>query len=232
MAVRAVVFDLFITLTDWEAERRRRVLEGELAAAMRVDPVALSALMRATFDERARGRFGDVRSTFVALAARLGCTLAGDHLDQVLALRFQHQRSVVVPRAGVMDVLARVRGDGYRTAILTDCTGELVDLWPSLPFAAVVDAVTFSCAMGVRKPDPACYRDVTAKLGVRPEDCVYVGDGGSSELTGAAATGMTAILLETQMEPEYRYDAEVGWTGLTIADLADLPGLLERFAAG
>ena len=225
-AARAVVFDLFITLTDWDAERHRRRLEGELAAAMGVDPVAFAALMRGTFTERAVGAFGDARSSVATLAARLGRELTAGQLDGVMALRYEHQRRMLTPRPGVLDVMRAVRARGLATGILTDCSSEVVDLWPSLPYAGVVDAVTFSCEVGVRKPDPAGYHDIAAKLGVAPPECVYVGDGGSGELTGAAAVGMAPVLLETPFGPDMRYDAESDWQGRSIPDLHDLVALL------
>lgn len=40
------------------------------------------------------------------------------------------------------------------------------------------------------KPDPAIYLLACRRLGVAPEDCVFVGDGGDRELEGAAAVGM------------------------------------------
>ena len=39
------------------------------------------------------------------------------------------------------------------------------------------------------------YLTACERLRVEPEECLYVGDGGSRELTGAAAVGMTAVRL-------------------------------------
>lgn len=224
----AVVFDLFVTLTDFDAERRRPALEAELATAAGVDPVAFSTLMRATFTDRVTGAMGDTRSTLATLFEQLGSQIAGARLDELVALRFEHQRHVLAPRAGAIETIGAVRVAGYATGILTDCTADTADLWPALPYAAVVDAVSFSCQVGRRKPDPAGYRDIAGKLGVAPAACLYVGDGASSELTGATEAGMTAVLLETPLDASFRYDAEAAWSGLSIAALEDLPGLLAR----
>jgi putative hydrolase of the HAD superfamily len=35
----------------------------------------------------------------------------------------------------------------------------------------------------------------TDELGIAPEDCLYVGDGDSNELTGAAGVGMHPVLI-------------------------------------
>lgn len=217
--IRAVVFDLFITLTDWEAERRRPQLMDDLAAALGVDRLKFSSLMRATFTNRVAGGMGDARATFSALAARLGCDPSPAQLDQVMAMRHEQTRQTLTPRAGALDAIRESRADGYGIGVLTDCTAETPTLWPSLPYASVVDAVTFSCEVGQRKPHPAGYRDIAAKLGVAAEECLYVGDGSSSELTGATSAGMTAVLLETPFGTDFRYDAEHRWTGRSVSEL-------------
>ena len=217
--IRAVVFDLFITLTDWEAERRRPRLMDDMAAALGVDPLKFSSLMRATFTERVAGRMGDSRATFAALATQLGCDPSPAELDEVVAMRHEQTRQTLAPRAGALDVIKEIRSDGYAIGVLTDCTAETPGMWPSLPYSAVVDAVTFSCEVGQRKPHPAGYRDISHKLGVAAEECLYVGDGSSSELSGATLAGMTAVLLETPFGTDFRYDAESRWTGRSVSDL-------------
>ncbi len=227
---RAVVFDLFITLTDWGAERRRPDDVNELASALGLDPAAFTVLMRATFGDRVEGRMGDPRATLAALAAQLGRPATDEQLESAAALRTEHTRRITAPRAGVIDGILRLRGLGYRIGVLSDCTSETVELWPALPYAGVVDAVTFSCVEGRRKPHPDLYAEVARRLGVATDECVYVGDGSSAELTGAAAAGMTPVLLETPFGLDFRYDAEP-WTGRAIRDIDELAGLLRELTA-
>lgn len=223
----AVVFDLFITLTDFDAERQRPSLTAELASALGVDPSDFGALMRSTFTERASGALGDVRAMLDALTTRLGASPSADQFERAVALRMRHEEIVLTPRPGVLDVLRDLRDTGYLIGVLTDCTPELPDLWPSLPYANVVDAVTFSCSVGTRKPDPVLYHHIAAQLGVDPSECLYVGDGGSQELTGATAVGMRAVLLGTPFGDDYRYDAEQAWDGAALDSLEELPGFVQ-----
>ena len=56
-----------------------------------------------------------------------------------------------------------------------------------------------------------------------PQDCLYVGDGGSHELSGASQVGMRSILIcvdKTYISDPYRQEA-VGWRGLTITTLKE-----------
>jgi putative hydrolase of the HAD superfamily len=87
----------------------------------------------------------------------------------------------------------------------------------------VIDAAVFSCVERTRKPDPRLFRKVAADLGIEPARCLYVGDGGGNELTGASGVGMRAVLLAG---PDWRQHSdhrrETGWTGPQISSLTEL----------
>jgi phosphoglycolate phosphatase-like HAD superfamily hydrolase len=77
-------------------------------------------------------------------------------------------------------------------ATLTPSTPEAV--WQEHG-AGLVDARVLSCEAGRRKPDPVLFTTIARQLGVAPADCLYVGDGGGGELSGASACGMHAVML-------------------------------------
>jgi putative hydrolase of the HAD superfamily len=222
----AVIFDLFITLTDFEAERRRPDMMLEIGETLGLDGPAFVSIMRETFTERATGLLGDLPSTLRQLSRRLGSDPSASRLDAAVRLRLRHEMAVLRPREGVLETLAGLKADGLLLGIVTDCSTELPPLWPQLPYAELVDGAVFSCQMGHRKPHRSLYEEAVRLLAVRPEQCLYVGDGGSKELTGAQAVGMTAVLLETPFSDLYRYDAERDWNGGSIRDLNEIPMLL------
>jgi putative hydrolase of the HAD superfamily len=58
---------------------------------------------------------------------------------------------------------------------------------------------------------------------VTARDCVYVGDGGGHELSGARAAGMRAVLLAADdWLANETYDREEGWDGPRIGSLSAL----------
>ena len=50
-----------------------------------------------------------------------------------------------------------------------------------------------SYEQGIGKPDPAIYLRTAEELEVSPEECLYVGDGGSNELFTAKEVGMKPV---------------------------------------
>src|SRR5258708_741174 len=100
---------------------------------------------------------------------------------------------------------------------------ELPAAWPGLPVAELFDAAAFSCEIGARKPDPIVFKTIAGRLGVVPEDCLYVGDGGGHELTGSSAVGMTAVMLRA---PDWHLNdahaREDDWPGESVASFTEL----------
>ncbi len=71
--------------------------------------------------------------------------------------------------------------------------------WRDSPLAGLFDAEIFSCAVGCVKPEPAIFEQCLLKLGLTGAECLYVGDGGSDELVGARAAGMSPVFLSGVM---------------------------------
>ena len=107
--------------------------------------------------------------------------------------------------------------------MVTDCSSEVPAIWPSTCFAPLFDIAIFSCRVGLKKPDPRIYNLAVEGLGIESEDCLYVGDGSSQELTGAASVGMSPVLirdLDENSTEVHRVDAEgEKWEGQVITSL-------------
>lgn len=219
----AVVFDFYGTLTPVSPSEAWASNAAKLAALMGVSPAALVQVLDDSFPERISGALGGVRQTMAAVAERLGVRLSREQLDEAAQTRRAVQESMFELRPEALGVIGRLRSAGFRIGLVSDCTTELPDAWSRLPLAAVVDAPVFSCVEGTRKPDPRLFRKVAADLGTEPGRCVYIGDGGGRELTGASGIGMRAVLLAGPDWHAHRdHNRESDWAGLRIGSLTEL----------
>jgi len=57
-----------------------------------------------------------------------------------------------------------------------------------------LDAAVFSSEIGMRKPHPAIFEAVLSRLGVAPEETLFVGDRRYEDVRGAKELGMTTVL--------------------------------------
>jgi putative hydrolase of the HAD superfamily len=176
-----------------------------------------------TFPERISGALGGLRQTMQAVAERLGIELSDEQLDKASRTRRDIQESMFALRPEALGVIRRLRGDGLRIGLVSDCTSELPDAWQRLPLAELVDAAVFSCVERTRKPDARMFRAVAERLPADPARCLYIGDGGGRELTGASAVGMRAVLLAGRDWYQH-HDArrETDWTGPRVGSLTEL----------
>jgi putative hydrolase of the HAD superfamily len=226
VSLRAVVFDYFGTLTPTLARVASAVDQPEIATILGVDRDALRAWWASSYPDRSTGRTGDGLATMRLLTRTLGGNDADEAVQAAQRLRLATYATMAQPRANAAEVLTTLRGKGLRIGLLSDCSAELPELWPDLPLAGLVDEPVFSALVGERKPHPKMYATVCTRLGVEPGECLYVGDGGSNELTGATKFGMRAVLIaDAGWATGHRFDSD-DWHGETVADLAEVPGLL------
>lgn len=79
------------------------------------------------------------------------------------------------------------------TGLISNSFSDERDLIVASPFYPLFDVTMISYETGLYKPDPAVFKAMIEKLGVKPEQCLYIGDGGSRELYGARDAGMNAV---------------------------------------
>lgn len=79
--------------------------------------------------------------------------------------------------------------------------GVISDTWPSITqmldyggLTEYFDTFTFSCAVGVCKPDKRMYEDALGKLGLPSHETVFIDDF-EFNLDGAAACGINPVLI-------------------------------------
>src|SRR5205807_4802790 len=79
------------------------------------------------------------------------------------------------------------------TALLTNNVREAVDWRGDLP-SGIFDHIIDSSAVGLRKPDPAIYRELLRRLGRPAEEAAFIDDF-EENLPPAADLGITTIVL-------------------------------------
>ena len=110
------------------------------------------------------------------------------------------------PRPQMIDALRRLRADGYTVAALTNNwiseeerepkeAEEAEEAVVRAEVRALFHEYIESSVVGLRKPDPAIYGLACSRIGVKPEEAVFLDDIGSN-LKTARALGMTTIKVD------------------------------------
>ncbi|MGN9807805.1 HAD family hydrolase [Micromonospora sp. BQ11] len=222
---QAVLFDFFGTLTR---SVQRGAAHSGTADLLGCPHDALVDVLDRTFYQRASGRLGDAEATMRWVCEQAGVHPSDEAVRWAVAARHRAVRADTRLRDEAVPTLAALRERGVRTGIVSDCTHELPAFLPQLPIAPLVDVRVFSVHMGRCKPDPALYLAACHRLGVAPVDCLFVGDGGSQELSGAQRTGMTAVRLAApDLAGHMVFNADDSWRGPVLHSLAEVVGLVD-----
>ena len=228
--LRAIVFDFFGTLVpNFSISGHKDVLR-QMARATGAPVEQFVERWLATFDQRAAGAFPTTRANIEAVCRALHVAPENDQYQAAVQLRYDFEKRQIVPRATAISTLQILRSLGLKTCLVSDCSQELPQIWRETPFAPLFDSAVFSCCVKIRKPNREIYLEACRRLGVQPSECLFVGDGGSRELTGATEAGMSAVLLASPEEQDnadtHRIDEET-WTGRKISDLKELLPIIE-----
>jgi putative hydrolase of the HAD superfamily len=216
---RAVLFDFFGTLTR---AIQRGPAHADIARSLGCDPVEFVAVLDRTFRYRSSGAFGSAEETLRWVCEQLGERPTPHRLRAACAARVAALRADTRLRPDAMSALWALHRRGLRVGLVSDCGYELPEFLPALSIAPLLDTTVFSVHIGVCKPHEAMYLAACVRLGVTPWQCLYVGDGGSRELTGAEAVEMTAVrLLEADHGRHLSYDPEPDWSGRTATSLLE-----------
>jgi HAD superfamily hydrolase (TIGR01549 family) len=201
MTIKAVLFDAGNTLV-WldhpflvELLREHgyevtedRILEAEYGAKLLLDQMVREG--KGTDQTRGPIYFGEVfrqlgirDEQFAPLAQRLWRR----HAERNLWSRVRDE---------TLETLERLRADGYRLGVISNADGRVEALLERLGLRAPFEIVIDSHVVGMEKPDPRIFRLALDRLGLEPEEAVYVGDVYEIDVVGARGAGLRPFLID------------------------------------
>jgi putative hydrolase of the HAD superfamily len=149
--------------------------------AFKEDREALALLRRLEKGELSAEEFEPL------FAARIG--VADDRVDGLVERLF----AGVGPEEPMLDAVRAARASGVKTGLISNSWGGSgVEYDPGL-LEELFDAVVISGDVGLHKPEPEIFLLGAERIGVAPEEVVFVDDL-RENCAGAEAVGMTAIL--------------------------------------
>jgi putative hydrolase of the HAD superfamily len=185
-----IVFDLFGVIALPQTPEARRRIE-EVAG---VDPAAFWAAywgLRKPYDA------GQPSADYwAAVAGRLGVRFTG---EKVRALVAADLASWVDVDAAMVDLVGELAADGRVLGLLSNIIGDLVPVFEKQHgrWLGHFAARTYSCDIGVAKPDRRAYEIAADRLGAEPGDCLFVDDSEANVLAAREA-GMRAEVFRSR----------------------------------
>ena len=230
MKICAVIFDLFGTIVEDFAAASAGSKHAEFPAALGVAYDPFMQHWRQLTNRRSLGEFQTIEASIEHVCNIIGASVTAEQMTKAVAIRLQLTRRALTPRADAVTTLAQLRNDGFKIGLLSNCSIEIPMVWPETEFADLFHATILSSRERIKKPARQIYKLVCERLGVEPEECIYVADGENHELRAAADFGMSPVLIRAnshQPQGEVRQEARE-WQGLTISTLSEILRLTDK----
>jgi putative hydrolase of the HAD superfamily len=244
MSIEAILFDFGHTLMDFGRTEEAlhgayRTIRDRLAtwvehrAPPEVDELVeriaeeIDRMVERSYEERSLEEL-DILNLFDDAFSAIGYKLPPELLREVAELDHDALARSVRIEPETLEVLEKLRADGFRLGVVSNVSQLPELLWRDIEnfgIRKLVDGVSFSSEVGVRKPRPQIFEHCLGQLGVGPSAAVFVGDRLVDDIAGAKALGMRAVLTR-QYRNEEPDDIE---PDAVIEHIRDLPPVLLRF---
>lgn len=221
--VRAVLFDAGGTLIHVDGARvcRTAGLGFDADAFRRAETSAVSAV-RALVLAKPESRDAERLPLYLdTMLAALGLAQPERRRDAARAVAAEHRRENLWSRRadGSAETLSELRRRGYRTGVVSNADGRVRGLLETAGLSPHLELIVDSAEVGFEKPDARIFQAATARLGLSPGACAYVGDIYEIDVLGAAGAGLHPVLIGD------------GPAAGPVVRVPDLPALLTLFPA-
>ena len=229
MGLTAIIFDLFGTLVDDFGSSGAAAHIEEMAATLGVPCEPFNSVWRQTTEMRIIGAFDTVEANLEYVCKIINARPRAEQISQAVEIRMAYIKQMLRPKPDAVETLNRLKDDGYKTGLLSNCSIEIPLLWPQTPFAQIIDVPTFSSIAQLKKPDLCIYYLACERLGIAPDSCLYIADGENHELATAAKVGLHPVLIRTTSQRTGKLHQEAReWQGVTVTGLLEVVQLVKR----
>ncbi|MZQ86343.1 HAD-IA family hydrolase [Paenibacillus sp. 5J-6] len=194
MGIKAIYFDLFETLiSEYENGQRKAPRSTHIVERYGIEANRFDNEWRLRQEKRMNGTYPD----FPSVLREIFGTMGHDMNDEIIEALHQERIAAKFKAFDNMDqailsTLDQIKQMGIKIGLISNCTPEEVTAWEASPLSTYFDDAIFSYQVKLAKPNPMIYQLACERIGVSPAESLFIGDGGSNELNGAAKAGMMA----------------------------------------
>jgi putative hydrolase of the HAD superfamily len=188
--IKAVIFDMFETLVTLFTGKI--YFSEDIAADVGADLQEFRKRWHKTEEGRSTGEY-TIEEVFETVFKDLGI-YSEEKVKQITGNRRECLKTTfdAMPEDS-LSLLKELKNRGIKIGLISNTYSDERDAIRQSVLFPYFDVALISYEQGIRKPAPELFTKMTKELGVKPEECLYVGDGGSKELFAAREAGMHPV---------------------------------------
>lgn len=218
--IKAIIFDLYNTLAyidekDYEnAKKKMAYMAGTGSEQFVKNWKNLSTLSN-------KGILLTVEDRVKKILDNLNVKYDNDLIKKIAEVEKELQLEKVKLFPSTKIILEKLKEKNYKLGIISNCAWISSDVLQYLSIKNSFDAIIMSFQERTIKPNRKIYLLACKKLGVKPNECLFVGDGDDQELKGAKKVGMKTALINSSINNKILDDQTI-YLDLIIDDLIQL----------
>jgi len=221
---KAIFFDLFHTLVSVEPNQ---AIGPGTPDILGVTAEEWNHQLLECSEERLIGEMTDPHEIISSMARALNPEISDDIIAHaVIERRKRFTRALENVPLNTLNVLAELGERGKKLALISNADVLEAGAWETGPMAKHFNETLFSCHVGYAKPAHEIYQMGMERVGLSSNKCLFIGDGGSNELSGAQQCGITTVMMTgiiKELWPE-KIDEQIPSADFVIKDLNELLG--------
>ncbi len=147
------------------------------------------------------------------------------HFAQYAAFLYEQFATVSVDYPFTKPTLHELRRQGYKLAMITNGDHDIqAAKVENLGYAPYFDEIIISGDFDWDKPDPEIFKETAKRLGVQPDEMVYVGDHPLNDVDGARNAGCIPVWVKTTGV----WDDDIAPAPYEVDTVADVPDILAK----
>lgn len=192
--IKAIYFDLFFTLIVPTYEKTNNEYDILYLSVGEWEQYAENDIL---YRERALGFAKTGVEIIERIMSLMPFEVSAAQKEQVLFAREQRMKKALnMVSKEILDTLQKLKCKDIKLGMISNADCIDCKYWSQSPLYEYFNDSVFSCNVGLLKPDRQIYELALQRLHISPEQCLFVGDGGSNELCGAKSVGMGTVFSE------------------------------------
>lgn len=193
--IDVIFFDLFFTLVNPKYEEK---IENNEYFDLKINQKEWeeAAENDSLYKKRALGEVKNPKKIIQEILEELELKVPEEVINTIMNKRIQRFTNTLLRvDENILKTLEALSKRSKRMCLISNA--DVIDkkAWALSPLSLYFEQSIFSCDVGLLKPNNKIYELALEAMNVKPENALFIGDGGSKELKGAKQAGIKTILV-------------------------------------